>query len=176
MENIMYQGHYVKVTEELIDGINWERCYLRDGVIVYAVDNDGKFIMINEKRPHEDQPIRLRFVAGHLEPGLSVIENANKELQEEIGLRANKLEEFFKIKSSGSVNNSVHFVLATDLVIDPIPNPDGDVIVSIEKFTYDELFNHIMSDHMRWSSAVLGFLRLHHVGQKMLKNHGVKLN
>jgi len=166
----MYQGHYMKVTEEMIEGNNWERCYLRDGVIVYAIDNDGKFIMINEKRPHEDQPIRLRFVAGHLEEGLSVLENANKELQEEVGLRANKLEEFFKIKSSGTVNNTVSFVLATDLVPDPIPNPDGDVIVSIEKFTYDELFNHIMSDHLRWSSAVLGFLRLHHLNLDKLKN------
>lgn len=164
----MYQGRYMKVTEEMIEGNNWERCYLRDGVIVYAIDEDGKFIMINEKRPHEDEPIRLRFVAGHLEEGLSVLENANKELQEEIGFRANKLEEFFKIKSSGTVNNSVHFVLAKDLVPDSIPNPDGDVIVSIEKFTYDELFNHIMSDHMRWSSAVLGFLRLHHLNKEKL--------
>jgi ADP-ribose pyrophosphatase len=142
---------------------------LRDGVIVYAIDNDGKFILINEKRPHEDEKVRLRFVAGHLEIGLSVIENANKELREEIGLRANKLEEFFEIKSSGTVNNKVSFVIARDLVPDPIPNPDGDVIVSIVKYTYDELFNLIMSDKLRWSSAVLGFLRLHHLNQNKLK-------
>lgn len=168
MEQIMYQGRFMKVTEEVIEGNNWERCYLRDGVIVYALDNDGKFILINERRPHEDEKVRLRFVAGHLEEGLSVIENANKELREEVGLRANKLEKFFEIKSSGTVNNSVSFVLATDLVEDPLPNPDGDVIVSIEKFTYEELFKQIMSDQLRWSSAVLGFLRLHHLNQNKL--------
>lgn len=159
----------MKVTEEMIEGNNWERCYLRDGVIIYAIDNDGKFILINEKRPHEDEKVRLRFVAGHLEEGLSVIENANKELREEVGLRANKLEKFFEIKTSGTVNNSVSFVLATDLVIDPLPNPDGDVVISIEKFTYEELFQLIMSDSLRWSSAVLGFLRLHHLNKDKLK-------
>jgi 8-oxo-dGTP pyrophosphatase MutT (NUDIX family) len=163
MEQVKYEGKYMKITEEMIDGNNWERCYLRDGVIVYVIDNDGKFILIREKRPHEIDKIRLRFVAGHLEEGLSVLENANKEMREEIGLRANKLEKFFELKSSGTVNNSVSFVIAKDLVEDPIPNPDGDVIVAIEKYTYDELMQKILNDEMRWSTAVLGFLRLHHL-------------
>ncbi len=162
MEEIKYQGKYMKVTEEVIEGINWERCYLRDGVIIYAVDEDGKFILIREKRPHESEYIRLRFPAGHLEEGLSIIENANKELREEIGLRAKKMEMFFQLKSSGTVNNTVSFVLAEELVLDPLLNPDGDVIVSIERFTYDELMSKILNDELRWSTAVLGFLRLHH--------------
>ena len=168
MEHMMYEGRFIKVTEEIIEGNNWERCYLRDGVIVYAIDNDGKFILINERRPHEHEKVRLRFVAGHLEEGLSVIENANKELREEIGLRANKLEKFFEIRSSGTVNNTVSFVLATDLASDPLPNPDGDVVVSIERYTHDELLKLIMSDRLRWSSAVLGFLRLHHLHRNKL--------
>jgi ADP-ribose pyrophosphatase len=162
VEEVKYQGRFIKVSEEMIDGNNWERCYLRNGVIVYAIDNDGKFILIREKRPHEDEKIRLRFVSGHLEEELSVLENANKELREEVGLRANQLEIFFKLSSSGTVNNSVYFVLAKDLVPDKIENPDGDVIVSIEKYTYEELYNLIMEDKMRWSSAVIGFLRYHH--------------
>lgn len=162
MENIKYQGRYIKVTEEVIDNNNWERCYLRDGVIIFAVDNDNKFIMIQEKRPHESEKIRLRFVAGHIETEYSILENANKELREEIGLRANKLEMFFQLKSSGTINNTVSFVLAKDLVPDPLPNPDGDVVISIEKFTYDEIMDMILEDKIRWSTAVMGFLRLHH--------------
>jgi 8-oxo-dGTP pyrophosphatase MutT (NUDIX family) len=170
MEKTMYQGRYMKVTEEMIEGNNWERCYLRDGVIVFAIDDDGKFILINEKRPHETEKIRLRFVAGHLEEGLSIEENANKELREEINICANKIEKFFEIKSSGTVNNTVSFVLATGLIPDPnpIPNPDGDVILSIEKYSYNEVMNLIMNDRLRWSSAVLGFFRLHHLNQDKL--------
>jgi 8-oxo-dGTP pyrophosphatase MutT (NUDIX family) len=165
MEITKYEGRFMKVTEELIEGNNWERCYLRNGVIIYAIDNDNKFIMINEKRPHETEKVRLRFVAGHLEDGLSVIENANKELREEIGLFSNHIEEFFELKTSGTINNSVHFVIARNLIVDPnpIPNPDGDVILSIERFTFDELYQKIIKDELRWSTAVMGFLRLHHL-------------
>jgi len=144
MEVVKYEGNYIKVTEEWIDNNNWERCYLRDGVIVYAVDADKKFIMINEKRPHESEKVRLRFVAGHIEKEFSILENANKELREEIGFRANKLENFFELNSSGTINNKVFFVLAQDLVPDPIPNPDGDVVISIERFTFDEICDYVI--------------------------------
>ena len=170
MENIMYQGRYMKVTEEFIEGNNWERCYLRDGVIVFAIDNDGKFILIRERRPHEIEPIRLRFVAGHIEPELTIEENALKELREEINICAKNVEKFFEIRSSGTVNNTVSFVLATGLTPDPNPivNPDGDVILSIEKYSYSEVMDLIMNDRLRWSSAVLGFFRLHHLNQDKL--------
>ena len=161
MEIVKYQGKYMKVTEEVIDGNNWERCYLRDGVIIFAIDENNKFILIQEKRPHEAEKIRLRFPAGHLEEGLSVLENANKELREELGIRANFIQEFFKTRSSGTVNNCVHFVIAKDFVPDPLPNPDGDVIVSVERFTYEEVMQKILNDELRWSTAVMGFLRLH---------------
>jgi len=162
MEMIKYSGNYMKVTEEIIDGNNWERCYLRDGVIIYALDSDGKYILIQEKRPHEIEKVRLRFPAGHLEEGITVLENANKELREELGLRANELKEFFKIQTSGTVNNTVHFVLAKDFAEDPLPNPDGDVILSVERYTKEEILELIMKDKLRWSTAVLGFLRLYH--------------
>ncbi len=162
METTKYQGKYMRVTEEFIEGNNWERCYLRDGVIIYALDENEKFILIQEKRPHEIEKVRLRFPAGHLEEGISVLENANKELREELGIRAKEVSEFFKIRTSGTVNNTVHFVLAKDFVKDPLPNPDGDVILSIERYSKEEILDLIMQDKLRWSTAVLGFMRLHH--------------
>lgn len=161
MEKIMYQGRFMKVTEELIDENNWERCYLRDGVIVYAIDEDNRFIMIQEKRPHELEKVRLRFVAGHIEDGLSVIENANKELREEVGLSANNIELFFELKTSGTINNTVSFVIAKGLSKDPLPNPDGDVVISIERFTKEQILEMLLTDKIKWSTAAMGFLRLH---------------
>lgn len=162
MEIKSYSGKYIQVTEEVIDGQTWERCYLKHGVIVYPIAEDGKMYLITEKRPHEIPNVRLKFVAGHLEDDLSPIENANKELQEEIGLKSLDLKEFFRIDSTGTVNNSVHFVLAKNLIPSKIPNPDGDVILSIEKFSIDEIFNKIMANEIRWSSSVLGFFKLYH--------------
>lgn len=168
MEKMVYQGNYIKVTEEVIDGINWERCYLRDGVIVFAQKENGKFIMIQEKRPHEDTKVRLRFVAGHIEPELSVEENVNKELQEEVGFKAQDINVFYSVKASGTVNNRVYFALAKNLVPSKIPNPDGDVIVSIEEFTFQEIMEKFLKDELRWSLSTIGFLRLFHLHQAEL--------
>ena len=162
MEKTVYSGNYIKVTEEQIDQNNWERCYLRDGVIIFAQKENGKFIMINERRPHEDVPVRLRFVAGHIETELSVEENVNKELQEEVGLRASDINIFYSVKASGTVNNRVYFAWAKNLSESKIPNPDGDVIVSIEEYSWQEIMNKFMSDELKWSLSTLGFLRLYH--------------
>ncbi len=168
MENTVYQGNFIRVTEEEIDGINWERCYLKDGVIIFAQKDNGKFIMIREKRPHEDVKIRLRFVAGHIEPELSVEENVNKELQEEVGFRAENINVFYSVKASGTVNNRVYFALAKNLVPSKIPNPDGDVIVSIEEFSFEEIMEKFFKDELRWSLSTLGFLRLFHLHKDQL--------
>lgn len=163
MENTVYRGNFIRVTEEEIDGINWERCYLRDGVIVFAQKDNGKFIMIREKRPHEGTKIRLRFVAGHIEPELSVEENVNKELQEEVGFKAQEIKVFYSVKASGTVNNRVYFALAKKLIPSKIPNPDGDVIVSVEEFTFQEIMEKFLTDELRWSISTIGFLRLFHL-------------
>lgn len=168
MEKIVYQGNYIKVTEEVIEEINWERCYLRDGVIVFAQKENGKFIMIREKRPHEDTKIRLRFVAGHIEPELSVEENVNKELQEEVGFKADEINVFYSVKASGTVNNRVYFAWAKNLTPSKIPNPDGDVIVSIEEYSFHEIMEKFMTDELRWSLSTLGFLRLFHLHREQL--------
>ncbi len=160
MEKNVYNGKFIKVTEELIDGVNWERAYLRDGVIIFAEKSNGNIVMIQEKRPHEDTKVRLRFVAGHIEEELSVEENVNKELQEEVGLKASEIDVFYSVKASGTVNNRVYFAHAKNLTESKIPNPDGDVILSIEEFSKDEILAMIMSDKLNWSLSTVGFLKL----------------
>jgi len=54
MENEIYVGKIIKVTEEMINGITWERAYLPNGVIVFPITGDGKIILVKEKRPHEN--------------------------------------------------------------------------------------------------------------------------
>ena len=162
MEKTVYKGKYIQVTEEVIEGVNWERCYLRDGVVVFTQMNNGKFLMIQEKRPHEDIKLRWRFVAGHIEPKLSVEENVNKELQEEVGFKAKSINVFYSVKASGTVNNRVYFAWAKDLEVSKIPNPDGDVIVATAEFSIEEIYQKFMSDELAWSLTTLGFLRLYH--------------
>lgn len=168
MERVVYQGNIVKVTEEQIDEINWERVYLPDGVIIFPVSDDNKVLMIEEKRPHENPPKRIKPVSGILEAAKgSPEENAQRELQEEVGLKALNLETLMVLKATGTVSNSQYIFMARNLIPSKLPNPDGeDTILEIKWFELEELYQMYMKDELKWSMSTLGFFRLY---QKLKK-------
>lgn len=162
MEKEVYKGNIIRVTEETIGGIVWERAYLPNGVIVFPITDEGKVILIKEKRPHEDPPIRIKPVSGVLEHHQgSAAENAQREMQEEIGLRAESLEEFMVLKGSGTINSTQHYFIARNLSQAKLPNPDGeDTIMGTMEFTLDELEKMLYRDELKWSNSTLGIFRL----------------
>ncbi len=167
MENEIYVGKIIKVTEEMINGITWERAYLPNGVIVFPITGDGKIILVKEKRPHENPPLRIKPVSGILETSLgSPEENAKREMQEEIGLNSNRIELLWTLKSSGTVNNEQHFFVARELFPSKLPNPDGeDTIQEILEFSPNELLELLLQDKLKWSMSTLGIFRLlQHLG------------
>jgi ADP-ribose pyrophosphatase len=163
MEKEVYRGQIVRVTEERIDNINWERVYLPDGIIVFPIRDDGKILMVKEKRPHESPPFRMKPVSGILESDKgSPAENAQREMQEEIGFKAQQLENFWTLQATGTVTNTQYFFLARGLTPHKLPNPDGeDTIEAMEWFDLEELNEMYLSDKIRWSMSTLGFFRLY---------------
>lgn len=163
MEKEVYKGQIVRVTEEKIEGINWERVYLPDGVIVFPINDQGQILMVKEKRPHEDPPFRVKPVSGILEPDKgSPEENAQREMQEEIGFKASEMINFWTMKATGTVSNTQYFYLARGLTPNKLPNPDGeDTIMGLEYFGVEELMQMYQTDKIRWSMSTLGFFRLY---------------
>lgn len=162
METEVYRGKIIQVTEEVIEGINWERVYLPDGVIVFPITDEGKIILIEEKRPHETPNVRLKPVAGILEHDKgSPEENAQREMQEEIGFKAQEMELLWTQRSNGTVNNEQFYYVAKKLIPSKLPNPDGeDTILGLVEFTPEELLNALTREEIRWSLSTLGIFRL----------------
>lgn len=164
MEVTKYQGKFIKVTEEDIQGTTWERVYLSDGVMVFPMTDDNKIYMIEETRPHEDKPVRFKFVTGLMDPGEDPLETANREMQEEIGFKAKSLKLLSHRKSSGTVNNNFYQVIARDLIKSKIPNPDGEeTILSIEAYSIPEIEGFLHSGKLDWSMGALGVMRIKHM-------------
>jgi 8-oxo-dGTP pyrophosphatase MutT (NUDIX family) len=162
MENEVYKGQIIRVTEEKIGETVWERAYFPDGIIIFPITDEGKILLIEEKRPHENPNIRIKAVSGILEHDKgSPEENAQREMQEEIGFKAAKLETLMKINGTGTINSTQHFFIARDLISSKLPNPDGeDCILDIRAFTPAELFDALMRDRIPWSMTALGIFRL----------------
>ncbi len=168
MENEVYQGQIIRVTEEEIGGINWERVYLPSGVIIFPLNEKGQVLMVEERRPHETPNTRIKPVSGILEPDKgSPEENAQRELQEEIGFKAAQIENFWTMRSTGTVNNEQYFYVARDLVASKLPNPDGeDTIMKVVAYDIEELREKYLRDEIKWSMSTLGFFRLmQHLGK-----------
>lgn len=162
MEETKYSGKFIKVTEELIGGHIWERVYLSDGVMVYPINSKGEILMIEEQRPHENQPTRLKFVTGLMDKeGEDPLKTANREMQEEIGFKAAKLELILHRESSGTVNNNFYQVVATDLIPSKIPNPDGEeTILSITPYSIEQIKVMLENGKLEWSMGVLGVYKI----------------
>jgi len=162
MEKEIYKGNIIRITEEKIDSIVWERAYLPSGVIIFPITADGKVILIKERRPHENPQIRIKPISGILEHDKGTPEeNAQREMQEEIGFKANKIELIWCLTSSGTVNNTQYFFIAKDLLESKIPNPDGeDIILETLEFEPEELLEAVLNDKIKWSMSTLGIFRL----------------
>lgn len=161
MEEIKYQGKFIKVTEETINDAIWERVYLNDGVMVFPLTEDNEIYMIEETRPHEKNPIRFKFVTGLMDPGEDPLKTANREMQEEIGFKAEKLQLLMHRESSGTINNNFYQVIAQNLTESKIPNPDGEeTIVSIKAYSIDEILSFLDSGRLDWSMGALGVIRI----------------
>jgi 8-oxo-dGTP pyrophosphatase MutT (NUDIX family) len=161
MEHTVWQGRYLKMTTEQIANNLWERAYLPEGVVVFPVTHEGKILVIRERRAHETPPVRLKPVTGMVDKDQTPVENAQRELQEEIGLKAHELVPFWAYKTSGTVNSLTHFFLAKNLTASKLPNPDGeDIIEEIIALTPQEIDAKVATEEMRWGVSVMGWFKL----------------
>lgn len=161
MEETMWKGKFVRVTTEKMDDLVWERAYIPDGVVIFPVTDDGKILMIRERRPHETPSVRLKAISGVLDDGEAPIVSAQRELREEVGYRSDDLVEFWHYATSGTVNANTHFFLAKQLKESKLPNPDGEsTIEEVIAMTPAELTAKIEAEEIRWGVGVMGWFKL----------------
>lgn len=158
MEKTVYQGQYLRVSERVIGDDIYELAHVRPAVIIYARNDDGKFLFVREHRPHETPAVRLKPVTGFIDDGDDWLKTAQKELREEAGLVAKKFELYCHLPLTGSIVTDKYFILATGLSPDPQPliNPDGDVIEEIVYLDLADAISMTVNAQMPLTTDSLG--------------------
>jgi len=160
-EKQIYHGNYIQVFEQDDNGVVFEQAVFRNCVSVIPFTASGEILLIRELRPYEEPRIRLKLVTGFLEEGLSVEENANKELQEEIGKKADRLVPYLAYRQSGSINQTNTFVLAYGLSDSKLPNPDGEeTILEVLPTRIDDLYTMLVEGKFTISPSAYVLLKL----------------
>lgn len=163
MEEKVYNGQFVQVTEEEINGSVYERVYIQNAMTIFPVDDQKRILFIKEKRLHETPPERWKPVTGYFEEGYSLEENANRELQEEIGKKAGSIQPFFSMNITGTINIEQNFVIARDLTDSKIPNPDGeDTILEIAALDMEEILERTLGGEFAKGSVGYGLMKLYY--------------
>jgi isopentenyl-diphosphate delta-isomerase type 1 len=101
-----------------------EKGLLHRAVHIFVFNSAGD-LYVQRRAPNKDRfPNRLASSAsGHVDPGETYLESAVRELEEELGIRA-ELEEVLRL-SEFEVTDNEHVVLFTTVSdSNPIPNPE----------------------------------------------------
>jgi ADP-ribose pyrophosphatase len=165
----IYQGRIISVSQEkyhlteetvaIIDKVSHP-----GAVAILPVDDKNRILCIRQWR-RAAGTILIEIPAGTLEPGETPLFTAQRELQEEIGYRANILTPLGGFYTApGFCTEYIHLFLAKDLVHDPLWADDTDYIdilpISLEELQTAAKKGEII-DSKTLSALYLYSLHLH---------------
>lgn len=157
-----FQGKLINLrldTQVLEDGKTFTREVVehRGAVGIIPVLDDGSVVMVRQFRPAVGEEL-LEIVAGTLEEGENPDECAVRELAEETGLKAERMEcVLFAWLAPGYSTEGMHFYIARGLS-EAHAEADEDEDIKVERVPLDEVIGMIATGLIRDSKSVAGLL------------------
>ena len=129
-------------------------------VCVVPVTNEGEVIMVRQFR-YPFESVLLEIPAGKLEPGEDPYEAVKRELEEESGAVAGKIEHIGELYTTVAIfDEKIQMYLATDLTFINA-HPDQDEFLEVERIPLDTLVNMVMNDEIKDAKTQIAILKAH---------------
>jgi len=160
----IYQGRIVKLDlldVRLPDGKEAKREIIRHpgAVAMVAIDSQKKVLLVRQFRAAAGKTL-LEIPAGTLNPGELPLSCALRELQEETGFRADKMEPLGGIYTApGYTTEFIHLFYATELIESKLAH-DADEFIEVERATMSEALAMIDRGDIADGKSVAGLLRV----------------
>ncbi len=157
----IYDGKIFDVSLDRIreGGIEYEReIVAHDGSAVIVPVFADKTVALVKQYRHAAGKYLWEIPAGSLEKDENPETGARRELEEEVGATAGKLEllsEFYV--SPGFLSEKMFVFLATDLT-ETAQNLEDDELIEIEKYTFHQAFEMIRSNEIEDAKTIVGLL------------------
>ncbi|MCU1290457.1 MAG: ADP-ribose pyrophosphatase [Acidobacteria bacterium] len=157
----IYKGKIFDVSiAEIRDGeLEYKREIVahKGSAVVIPVFADKTVALVRQYR-HAAREFLLEIPAGTLNAGEDPQIGAERELEEEIGVKAKKMEKLSEFYvSPGFLTEKMHLYLATDLT-ETGQNLDEDEVLSVEKFTFAEAFEKIANKEIQDAKTIIGLI------------------
>jgi ADP-ribose pyrophosphatase len=129
----------------------------RPAAAAVAVDDQGQVVLVRQRRAAVDARV-LELPAGLMEPGEAPIDCARRELSEETGYVAGRLEPLVSFFTSpGYTTELVHVFLATELAVSTA-RPDDEEDIEVVRLPLDEALARVMQREVSDAKTVCGLL------------------
>ncbi|MDI6709722.1 MAG: NUDIX hydrolase [Bacillota bacterium] len=126
-------------------------------VAVVALDRDGRVLLVRQYRYPVGREL-IEIPAGKLEPGEDPAAAARRELAEETGSTAGRLERLLRFFSTpGFTSEEMHLYLATDLEPGPAA-PDEDEFVELVRVPLDTARRMVERGEICDAKSIVGIL------------------
>ncbi|MEZ5425189.1 MAG: NUDIX hydrolase [Pyrinomonadaceae bacterium] len=157
----VYRG---KVFDVLIDTIReGDKEYQREIVthngscVIVPVFADQRVALVKQYR-HPARDYLYEIPAGTLKAGEKPETGARRELEEEVGVVANRIEKLTEFYvSPGFLNEKMYLFLAAEFT-ETAQNLDEDETIEIEKFTFPEAFEMIRRNEIVDAKTMVGLI------------------
>ena len=129
----------------------------KGSAVVIPVFGDNTVALVKQYR-HAAGAYLLEIPAGTLNISEDPETGAKRELEEEIGVTANKIEKLTEFYvSPGFLTEKMHLYLATELT-ETAQNLEEDEILSIERMSFAEAFDKIRNGEIEDAKTMLGLI------------------
>lgn len=163
----IFDGKVVKLfvdTVELPDGSEAIREIVRHpgAVCVIPVTKDMEVVTVRQYRYAFEQ-IMLEIPAGKLEPGEDPFEAVKRELEEESGVVAGKIEYLGEIFTTVAIfDEKIHLYLATELEFKNA-HPDEDEFLEVENIPLAKLYDMVMNGEIKDAKTQIAILKAYNI-------------
>jgi ADP-ribose pyrophosphatase len=161
-EREVYRGRVVTLRLKYLaqpDG----RTHLREivehapGAAVVAVDADGQVLLVRQLRPAVDAYL-LELPAGLVDPGEQPIDCARRELEEETGYTAQRLEPLVRFYTSpGFTTELIHIFVATGLRA-CLVDPDEEEEIELVRMPVERAISQVLDGEISDAKTIAGLL------------------
>ena len=165
----IYNGRIIRVRVdqvELPSGLNSQLEIVEHsgGIAIIAVTPEGQLLMVEQYRKPVEQ-VLLELPAGKLESGEEPRVCARRELSEETGYQAGKLDYLFSFYTSPGFSNELLHLFRADDLQEVEAVPDQDELLKVVRLNKDEIIPLLQAGKIRDGKTITGLLYYLGVGR-----------
>lgn len=133
------------------------RVHRCDAVHIIALPTPKTVLMLREFRPHYGTYIWM-LPSGKVDKEDEHATAAQRELQEETGMRAEEIQHWFTAHHSEGVAIGNHVYIARGLTPDPLPQDPGELI-EVHELPFEEALENVLQSEKLHTISAMALLR-----------------